>query len=152
MSLYSLNFHFRNNSKWVYKASAFNMSVTVFHCGFQHVTQDGRWGHLLNKGMTSSLINANRPLCRGLTGWRSVNVLLFPLRDSGRGRHLTVGLTESRQYYDGRSLWTLKACFLPLIALADLKHIRSPWTEKIWVSYQKMTSVRGCAFHVGCSF
>lgn len=90
--------------------------------------------------------------CAGrLKSERPVNVLLSPLGDGGRERGPTGGLTESGQYHDGRSLtlsfplWMLKACFLPLIALARLKYIWSSCTEWMWVSYQKSTSVRGCA-------
>lgn len=62
------------------------MNMTVFHCCFQYVSlRMGGGLHLLNRVMTTSLINANIPLlCRRLKGQRPVNVLLFPQRDSGR--------------------------------------------------------------------
>lgn len=116
------------------------MTMAVFHCCFL-----GGGLHLRNSGVTTSLINANIPLLsRRLKGERPVKVLLFPLRDSGRERRLTGGLTESGQYHDGRSfpLWTLKACFLPLIAPKDVGH---PVLNGYWL-------VIGKGYMVACSF
>lgn len=76
--LYVPHFHFRNNSTCLFnKASAFNVSVTVFHCGFQQRMGGGE--HLLNKVVTTtSLINDNRALWRGSRGGGPLLLCCFP--------------------------------------------------------------------------
>lgn len=74
------------------RASAFGMTVVLSMS--QRMGSAGL--HLLNREMTTRLINANIPLlCGRLKGAEAGKCfVVFPLRDSGRERHLTARLTE----------------------------------------------------------
>lgn len=99
---------------------------------------------LLNGRMTTSLINANIPLlCREAKGAETCKCSLV---STGRqwkaeaphwwlNRVWTIPWWRVPDTILPFPLWTLKACFLPLYALAHLKDVRSRCAEWIWVCF-----------------